>query len=226
LLKRAYTKKYGALFQRFKPEMIMKQLKTYYLLLFVTYLYTLFSCQPDKDLLDARNGNAAAAHLKASEKLVIPAAIDLPTNLPGGNVRVATYYAEGVQKYKAVQKGNHPVTFEWALVAPDAILYDFSNAKKGTHGAGPFWALSPTDSVFGQHFNPVRTAPSPDAGSIDWLLLKPKSGTTPTGVFANVAYIQRIATKGGKAPLTPPLKITDTVAIQYKAVYRFSEIAP
>ena len=204
----------------------MRQLKIYYLLLFITYLYTLFSCRPDKDLLDGKNGNAAAAHIKASEKLAIPATVDLPANLPRGNMRVATYYAEGVQKYKAVQKGTDPTTFEWAFVAPDAKLYDITNAEKGTHGAGPFWALSPADSIFGQQFSPVRTAPAPDIESIDWLLLKPKAGTTPTGLFTGVAYIQRIATKGGKAPLTPPQKITDTVDVKYKAVYRFSKIVP
>ncbi len=194
-------------------------------MLFVTFSYTLFSCQRDKNLFD-HNGNSAAAHIIASEKLTIPAAVALPANLPGGNTRVATYYAEGVQKYKATQKGDDPAAFAWVFVAPEATLYDITNAKKGTHGAGPFWALSAADSIFGQQFSPARTAPAPDGESIDWLLLKPKSGTTPTGIFAGVAYIQRIATKGGKAPLTPPLSATDTVNVKYKAVYRFSKIVP
>jgi hypothetical protein len=173
------------------------------------------------------NNNSPAAHIVASEKLVIPSAIDLPANLPNGNTRVATFYAEGVQKYKAQQiVGSDPVTYQWVFVAPLADLYDATNAKVGTHSAGPTWQLSPMDSIYGQQYSPPKTASSPDAGSIDWLLLKPKTGTTPTGIFANVSYIQRIATKGGKAPDTPPLNANETVEVKYKAVYRFTKINP
>jgi hypothetical protein len=173
---------------------------------------------------DETSGNFAAAHIEASEKLIIPAAVSLPENLPNGNSRVATYYAIGVQKYKAREiPGSNPVAYEWVFVAPLADLFDENNNKVGTHGAGPFWEISPADSIFAQHFSPAKTSPSPDAGSIDWLLLKPKAGTTPTGIFADVDYIQRIATKGGKAPLTPPTYASETVEVKYKAVYRLSK---
>jgi hypothetical protein len=173
----------------------------------------------------AENGNSPAAIIAASEKLTIPAAIELPLNLPYGNKRVATFYAEGVQKYKAQPKaGSNPVTYEWVFVAPQADLYDASNAKVGSHSAGPTWQLSATDSIYGQQYSPPRSAPSSDTESIDWLLLKPRTGTIPTGNFANVAYIQRIATKGGKAPTTPPLSASETVEVKYKAVYRFTKI--
>jgi len=171
------------------------------------------------------SGNSAAAHIEASENLIIPAAVAVPADLPNGNTRVATYYAVGVQKYKArIKAGSDPVSYEWAFVAPQADLYDITNAKLGTHGAGPFWEISPADSIFAQQFSPARTAPSPDPESIDWLLLMPKIGTTATGIFADVDYIQRIATKGGKAPLTPPTSLTQTVDVKYKTVYRFTKI--
>jgi len=173
------------------------------------------------------NGNSAAAHIAASENLLIPTVVAVPENLPNGNTRVATYYAVGVQKYKArVKAGSDPVAYEWVFVAPQADLYDINNAKVGTHGAGPFWTISSFDSIFAQQFSPARTAPSPDPESIDWLLLMPKVGTTPTGIFADVDYIQRIATKGGKAPLTPPTSLTQTVDVKYKTVYRFTKINP
>ena len=171
------------------------------------------------------NGNSPAAHIAASENLEIPSAVAIPENLPNGNSRVATYYAVGVQKYKArIKAGSDPVSYEWVFVAPQADLYDISNAKVGTHGAGPFWTISPADSIFGQHFSPARTAPSPDLESIDWLLLMPKIGKAPTGIFADVDYIQRIATKGGKAPLAPPTSLTQTADVKYKTVYRFTKI--
>ena len=173
------------------------------------------------------NGNSPEAHISASENLIIPAIVSVPENLPNGNTRAATYYAVGVQKYKArIKAGSDPVSYEWVFVAPQADLYDITNAKVGTHGAGPFWSISPLDSIFGQQFSPARTAPSPDPESIDWLLLMPKVGTTPTGIFADVDYIQRIATKGGKAPLTPPTSLSETVDVKYKTVYRFTKINP
>jgi len=173
------------------------------------------------------NGNSPAANITASEYVTIPAAVAVPENLPNGNTRVATYYAVGVQKYKArIKAGSNPVAYEWVFVAPQADLYDITNAKVGVHGAGPFWSISSSDSIFAQHFSPARTAPSPDPESIDWLLLTPKAGTTPTGIFADVDYIQRIATKGGKAPLTPPNNINQTADVKYKTVYRFTKINP
>lgn len=169
------------------------------------------------------DSNSAAYKIAESEKLVIPAEVDLPVNLPGGNSRVATWYAEGVQKYKAqVKAGSSPVTYEWVFVAPKADLYDATNKKIGTHGAGPFWELSAADTIFAQQFSPVKTI-SPDANSIAWLQLMPKTGKTPTGIFANISYIQRIATTGGKAPLAAPVSLSDTADIFYTAIYRFTK---
>lgn len=177
------------------------------------------ACNKDKE-----TDTSPAHHIAESEKLVIPAAIDLP----GGNTRVATYFAEGVQKYKAQPKaGSSPVTYEWVFVAPEAKLYDATNAKIGTHSAGPSWQLTgATDSIFGQAFSPAKLAASPDPTSIDWLLLMPKTGKVPTGIFANVSYIQRIATTGGKAPATLPASAGETIEVKYTAIYRFTKKNP
>lgn len=182
------------------------------------------ACKKDKET----DEHSPAYHIAKSEKLVIPAAIDLPDNLPKGNTRVATYYAEGVQKYKAQQKaGSDPATYEWVFVAPEAKLYDVTNAKVGTHSAGPTWQLTgATDSIYGQAFTPAKVAASPDPGSIDWLLLMPKTGKVPTGIFANVTYIQRIATKGGKAPVKLPVSGSETIDVAYTAIYRFTKKNP
>lgn len=175
----------------------------------------------EKDIL---NTSTPADHITASENLTIPAAVAIPDNLPNGNTRVATYYAVGVQKYKAsIKAGTNPVAYEWVFVAPLADLFNNTNAKIGTHGAGPYWEISTADSIFAQHFVPAKTAASPDAGSIDWLLLMPKANTTPKGIFADVDYIQRIATEGGKAPLTPPTTADQTTEVPYTAVYRFTK---
>jgi|GEM_PF-255307 len=168
--------------------------------------------------------NSPASQIAASENLVIPASVDLPTNAPNGNTRVATFYAVGVQKYKAQEiAGSSPVAYQWVFVAPQADLYDATNKKVGNHSAGPTWQLSAADSMYGQAFTPARTAPGVDANSIDWLLLMPKQGKASTGIFADVSYVQRVATKGGKAPTTAPTAATDVVEVGYTAVYRFSK---
>lgn len=190
------------------------------LFLLSAFVSTVFiACEPHNDPYIG----SPAQQIAASEQLVIPAAVDLPPTHPGGYTRVATYYAKGVQKYRAqVRAGSNPVTYEWVLVAPDAKLYDATNRKVGTHMAGPCWEISPQDSIFAQHFSPARTSPSPDANAVDWLLLMPKAGKTPTGIFADVDYIQRIATQGGKAPSTLPKNANETAEVKYTAIYRFT----
>lgn len=184
-------------------------------LLSVTLLY---SCKKD----NSENTSTPSYNIHASEKLVIPAAIAVPENLPGGNTRAATYYAEGVQKYKSQVKPNSmPVMYEWIFIAPEAILYDVNNHKVGTHGAGPYWQAG-ADSIFGQQYIPAKTT-SPDTTSIPWLLLMPKAGKTPSGIFKDVIYIQRIATKGGKAPKELPTAEGQTANVNYTAVYRFTK---
>jgi hypothetical protein len=181
-------------------------------------LKTVVSCTKEPN-----SNYSFARYISESEQLAIPAEIELPANLPEGNKRVATYFATGVQQYKAQQvPGSEPVRYRWLLVAPKAILFDITNSKVGTHTIGPTWQLSASDSIYGQQFYPARSV-TPDSTSIAWLLLKTKDGKTPTGVFAGVSYIQRIATTGGKAPSIPPVSISDTVDVNYTAIYRFTK---
>jgi hypothetical protein len=179
-----------------------------------------YSCKKETD-----KNNSPAYHIAESEKITIPSAVDLPANLPAGYTRVATFYAEGVQKYKSqLVPNSNPVEYEWVFTAPEADLFDASNKKIGIHGAGPYWKLlNNTDSIFGQQYNPPRYAFSPDPKSIDWLLLMPKTGKTPTGIFAGVNHIQRIATSGGKKPSAPPGGPGQYADIKYTAVYRFTK---
>jgi hypothetical protein len=191
-------------------------------LIAVAVLFFVAACRRNKE----ENTLLPSYLIQQSEKLTIPAVIDLPTNTPNGNARVATYYAEGVQKYKAQLKAGSSTEYEWVFVAPQADLYDAGNHKVGTHGAGPFWQLSAADSIFAQAYNPAKTAPSADANGVDWLLLMPKTGKVPTGVFNSVNYIQRIDTKGGKAPTAAPHSAGQTADVKYTAIYRFSKKNP
>ena len=197
-------------------------LKIYHASLLLCMIMIIISCTRHKD--EVVDTSSPLFHISESEKLTIPDAIKLPDNLPAGNSRVFTFFADGVQKYKAQEiPGSTPVAYQWQFVAPQADLYDVTNKKVGTHSQGPTWQLSTVDSMFGQAFTPPKVAPSPDANGIDWLLLMPKTGKPPIGVFAEVDYIQRIDTKGGKAPATPPSNANETADIHYTAIYRFSK---
>jgi hypothetical protein len=197
--------------------------------IFITSVSTAMIAGCSRDNENNFDFASPASQLAESEKLSIPPAIDLPSNEPNGNTRVATFYADGVQIYKAkLIAGTTPAQYEWAFVAPRANLFNVVNAKVGTHSAGPTWQLlgSTTDSIYGQAFTPAKTAPSADPRSIDWLQLMPKTGKAPTGIFTNVSYIQRIATNGGKAPLAAPVSATDSIEVPYTAVYRFTKKNP
>ena len=200
----------------------MKKFHPKNLLLAASLVMGMAACEKD----DQVNIDLPAYQIAKSETLIMPDAVKLPLNAPKGNTRVLTLFAVGVQKYKAVAKGgSDPVVLEWAFVAPQAELYDKHNNKVGTHTAGPTWQLSANDSIYAQHFSPPQTSPSPDGNTnIDWLLLKTKEGKTATGVFAEVDYIQRIVTKGGKAPSAPPSFLGATADVHYTAIYRFSKI--
>jgi hypothetical protein len=74
-------------------------------------------------------------------------------------------------------------------------LLDEHGQVIGTHFAGPTWRLTDGSEIKGKM---IASKPSPDAGSVAWLLLQavPNSGS---GKLANVLYIARTETHGGAA---------------------------
>lgn len=108
---------------------------------------------------------------------------------PATQHAVLTVQGQGVQIYtcKAGQ---------WVFVAPAARLFDANGIEVGSHGDGPVWHLQDGSSVRGKV---SAKTPSPDPGSIPWLLLK-AAGSDGAGKLAAVEFIRRSETKGGVAP--------------------------
>jgi hypothetical protein len=131
---------------------------------------------------------AAMAHVSAYGQ-------DVPTQLkqPEGQTLAAEAHAKGFQVYTCKNDGN---TYAWTLKGPEAELFDKAGKKVGRHFAGPTWEWNDKSQVTGKM---MTSAPSPDADSIAWLLLV-ATGHSGEGIFANVTNIQRLNTKGGKAP--------------------------
>jgi hypothetical protein len=128
----------------------------------------------------------------------VPAAIAAPA----GAKLAHKLHATGFQIYACASApsatpGTAPA-FAWKLARPDAKLADDAGAAAGTHGAGPTWTAKDGSAVVGEKVAQAD-APSPDA--VPWLLLRAKS-SSGAGIFAHVTFVQRVSTKGGKAPAT------------------------
>jgi len=112
---------------------------------------------------------------------------------PAGERLFLTLHAKGDQVYTCKADGSN---FAWVLKAPDADLYDADRKPFGKHFAGPSWMASDGSRVTGKA---VANAPSPDPDSIPWLLVHVVSHEGE-GVLSRATSIQRLNTKGGKAP--------------------------
>jgi hypothetical protein len=142
----------------------------------------------------------------------------LPAELrpPANQQLFLQVHAEGDQIYACTaDQGN----FAWKLKAPDARLYTMDGEDFGKHFAGPSWKASDGSQITGKA---AASVPSPDANSIPWLLLTVVSHTGD-GVLAHVTSIQRLNTKGGKAPASgcDATHSDQELRVAYSADYAF-----
>jgi hypothetical protein len=139
---------------------------------------------------------SAALTLAAGFLFVFSAnAQQVPNELqpPANEQLLLQVHAKGDQIYSCKADGAQ---FAWGLKAPEAQLVDKTGKTFGKHFAGPSWEANDGSLVTGKA---VANAPSPDADSIPWLLVAVASHSGE-GVLSRVTSIQRINTKGGKAP--------------------------
>ena len=165
--------------------------------------------------------SAAACQTPAASGPATPA---VPAELaaPAGVEPVLRLYAWGTQNYKCTAGSDGAA--QWKLVAPDAELHtsaERSSSLAGTHGAGPSWTLSDGSGVVGDGAQAKR-APSPEAGSIPWLLV-PCKDNGRSGSLQGVTFVQRLDTHGGAAPATgcDPASVGAETKVAYSATYVF-----
>jgi Protein of unknown function (DUF3455) len=142
----------------------------------------------------------------------VPPQIQAPAN----EQLLLQVHAKGDQVY-ICQEGV--TQFTWTLKAPDAQLFDKDGKPFGKHFAGPSWEASDGSRVTGKA---VANAPSPDADSIPWLLVNIVKHEG-TGVLSPATSIQRLNTKGGKAPASgcDGAHAGQEVRVPYSADYLF-----
>jgi len=149
---------------------------------------------------------------------VSAAAQEVPKQLepPAGEQLLLQVHAKGDQVYACK---SDAAQFAWTLKAPDAQLFDKDGKLFGKHFAGPSWEANDGSRVTGKA---VANSPSPDADSIPWLLVTVVSHDG-NGVLSRVTSIQRVNTKGGKAPPSgcDGSHVCSEVRVAYSADYRF-----
>ena len=148
----------------------------------------------------------------AVQAQTVPPQIQAPAN----EQLLLQVHAKGDQVY-ICQEGV--TQFAWTLKAPDAQLFDKDGKAFGKHFAGPSWEASDGSRVTGKA---VATMSSPDADSIPWLLVNIVKHEG-TGVLSRATTIQRINTKGGKAPASgcDAAHAGQEVRVPYSADYVF-----
>jgi len=140
--------------------------------------------------------------------------------VPDGNKLSFVAAAKGVQIYEcAAEAGAAPA---WKLHAPRADLLDDAGGSVGSHFGGvdkglppgPYW-----EAVDGSRVHGAKPANVPNPGSIPLLRLE-AADASGTGVFAKVAFIQRLDTTGGVAP-SGACEVGKQTEVPYTAKYYF-----
>ena len=136
---------------------------------------------------------------------------------PAGSTLVLELFADGVQIYTRDSKDGGG--YGWAFNAPDAKLFDKDGRQVGTHFSGPAWELDDGSGINGEV---VAKADAPEAGAIQWLLLRVTSHQG-SGALSAVSYIRRADTKGGVGPKAgcDAQHLSEQARMRYSATYQF-----
>ncbi len=150
--------------------------------------------------------------------------IPVSIQVPAGSRLISHTYAKGVQVYVCTQDPKDSSHYTWTFKEPRANLYADSGYHQlaGRHyfdvGKNPTWEATDGSKVSGIK---VQQANSPDGLAIPWLLLK-ATVTSGNGKLTPAAFIQRIRTKGGKAPAVATIANKgQSVEVPYTAEYLF-----
>jgi hypothetical protein len=139
--------------------------------------------------------------------------------VPSGHNLLVRAEAKGVQIYKSVEGKDGKL--EWVLEAPLADLFSGEGKKLGFHYEGPSWEAMDGSKVTRDKEQAVQMAAAPNAQEdIPWLLIKVQAEEDKQGgIFNQVVYIQRVNTRGGKAPAEGPIRVGTKVGVAYRATY-------
>ncbi|OYU72604.1 MAG: hypothetical protein CFE45_39635 [Burkholderiales bacterium PBB5] len=139
---------------------------------------------------------SASAPMSAPyDQAMLPATVQVPA---GNKVAMETV-GVGEITYECRAKADAPGQHDWVFVGPDAKLMDRSGTQVGRY-FGPPATWENTD---GSKVTATQVAVAPAAaGSIPLQLVK-ANAAMGAGAMAGLSHIQRVATRGGVAPMAP-----------------------
>ncbi len=163
---------------------------------------------------------ASSAPLQDKRAELAPPTAPAAIAVPGQQQVRLKLRGKGVQIYGCRAKPGAGEAFEWALVAPEAELFDDAGKAVLKHSAGPTWESTDGSRVVGKL---EAKADAPEATAIPWLLLSAKP--SGTGMLSHVSYVQRVDTQGGKAAPAgcDALHADAEQRVEYSATYYFYE---
>lgn len=145
----------------------------------------------------------------------LPAAAAPALPSPADARLLFTAAATGVQIYRSADTGG---ALHWELEAPLARLTGHDLAIY--HYAGPSWEAADGSKVARDPAVPVVSAPAADPADIPALLVT-VAADPAAGILDHVAYVERLATHGGAAPATLPVRAGTRIGVPYTATYAF-----
>ena len=159
----------------------------------------------------------------SSAKLSAPLVSDT-LKVPPTDTLAFAAKGKGFQIYECRANKDNANDYEWVLKAPEADLFDAREKKIVHHYGGPTWESSDGSKVTGEL---KASEPSSEANAIPWLLLSAKTHEG-NGIFSQVNMIQRLETRGGKAPSggCDQSSMGKELQVPYTAMYYFYESKP
>lgn len=150
---------------------------------------------------------------KTFDQSGLPAAVQVPA---GHRIAMETV-GVGRITYECRAKANAPGQFEWFFAGPDAQLMDRTNKTVGRYYGPP----ATWESQDGSKVTATQLAVAPASeGNIPLQLVKanPAMGM---GAMQGVTFIQRVATRGGVAPVAPCAagNLGEKQVVNYQADY-------
>ena len=165
----------------------------------------------------------ACGSMKSSGPMFSQDSLPDTVKVPGGNKVAMETVGVGEITYECRDKANAPGQMEWFFVGPKAVLNDRSGMQVGTYYGPP----ATWESKDGSKLTATQVAAAPaGAGNIPYQLVKanPAMGS---GAMTGVTYIQRVALKGGAAPMAACTAANkgERQIVKYQADYIFWKAA-
>jgi len=162
---------------------------------------------------------SACASGPTFDQQVLPQAVQVPA---GHRIAMETV-GVGDITYECKARKDAAGQFEWTFIGPDAVLNDRSGKAVGKYYGPPAtWENSDGSKVTATQ---LAVAPA-GSGNIPHQLVR-ANPSIGVGAMFGIAYIQRVATKGGVAPASAcsAANAGSKEKVQYQADYIFWKAA-